>query len=176
MLGASIQHHFAALARMMGKPELVADPRFKTNDLRAANQKILREIIQEWISSMPSDEDVLRMLEENHIPCAPVLTVQEVVNNPYLRERGSIKIINDPIVGEVAVPGFPMRFAATPAIEDLPTAFLGEHNAMILRDYLQGQADCPAISLFVNQTISLSDVAQASSLWLEFLHFAGPSS
>ena len=141
MLGASIQHHFAALARMMGKPELAADPRFKTNDLRAANQKILREIIQEWISSMPSDEDVLRMLDENHIPCAPVLTVQEVVNNPILRERGSIKIINDPIVGEVAVPGFPMRFAATPAIEDLPTPFLGEHNAVILREYLDYAAD-----------------------------------
>ncbi len=113
-----------------------ADPRFKTNDLRAANQKILREIIQEWISSMPSDEEVLRILEEHHIPCAPVLTVEEVVNNPILRERGSIKIINDPIVGEVAVPGFPMRFADTPAVEDLPTAFLGEHNAMVLREYL----------------------------------------
>ncbi len=136
MLGASIQHHFAALARMMGKPELIADPRFKTSDLRAANQKILREIIQEWISSMPSDEEVLRALEENHIPCAPVLTVDEVVNSPILRERGSIKIIDDPIVGEVAVPGFPIRFAETPAVEDLPTPFLGEHNGMVLREYL----------------------------------------
>ncbi len=141
MIGASIQHHFAALAKMMGKPELIADPRFKTNDLRAANQKILREIIQEWISSMPTDEDVLRLFEENHIPCAPVLTVHEVVNNPILRERGSIKIINDPIVGEVAVPGFPIRFAATPAVEDLPTPFLGEHNGTVLREYLDYGAD-----------------------------------
>ena len=70
-----------------------------------------------------------------------MLTVEEVVNNPILRERGSIKIINDPIVGEVAVPGFPIRFASTPAVEDLGTAFLGEHNGMILREYLDYGTD-----------------------------------
>jgi crotonobetainyl-CoA:carnitine CoA-transferase CaiB-like acyl-CoA transferase len=136
MLGASPQNHFAALCRAMGKPELKDDPRFKNNDLRAVNQTTLAAIIQEWISSLASDEAVLKVLDDNHIPCAPVLTIEEVIDNPHLRERGAVKIVNDPIIGEIAVPGFPIKFARTPAVEDLPAAYLGEHNAEVLRDYL----------------------------------------
>jgi CoA:oxalate CoA-transferase len=136
MIGASIQHHFAALARLMGKPELIDDPRFKTNDRRAVNQKLLREMIQQWISSLDSDEQLFRLMEEHHIPCAPVQTVWEVVNDPFLRESGALKVINDPLAGEVVVPGFPLKFSAAQANEDLPVPYLGEHNGAVLREYL----------------------------------------
>jgi CoA:oxalate CoA-transferase len=136
MIGASIQHHFAALATLMGRPELIKDPRFRTNDERAVNQKILREMVQEWISSLDSDEELFRLLEEHHIPCAPVQTVWEVVNDPILRESGAVKVINDPVAGQVVVPGFPLKFSEAQADEDLPVPYLGEHNAAVLRDYL----------------------------------------
>lgn len=151
MIGASIQHHFAALATLMGKPELIKDPLFRTNDLRATNQKLLREIVQEWISSLNSDEELLGLLDQHHIPCAPVQTVWEVVNDPFLRESGALKVINDPFVGEVVVPGFPLRFSAAQVNEDLPVPHLGEHNGAILREYLGYDAD--QISLLEEQGI-----------------------
>jgi CoA:oxalate CoA-transferase len=136
MIGASIQHHFAALARMMGKPELIDDARFKTNDLRAANQKKLRGIIEEWISTLSSDEELISLLDQHHIPCSPVQTVWEVANDPILRESGAVKVFTDPIVGEIVVPGFPIKFGQTQVNEDLPAAHLGQHNGAVLREYL----------------------------------------
>jgi crotonobetainyl-CoA:carnitine CoA-transferase CaiB-like acyl-CoA transferase len=133
---AQLDHQFPLLCRAMGRTELSADPRFKDLANRAANADELKRIVQEWIDSTPSDDAVFQLLEEHRVPHAPVLTVEEAVNHPHLRERGTVTTIEDQFIGKFDVPGFPMRFSAFPEELQLPAPTLGQHNAEVLHDYL----------------------------------------
>jgi CoA:oxalate CoA-transferase len=125
----------------MGRTELAADPHFKDLANRAANADELKRIVQEWIDSTPSDDAVFQLLEEHRVPHAPVLTVEEAVNHPHLRERGTVTTVEDQFIGKFDVPGFPMRFSAFPEELQLPAPTLGQHNAEVLRDYLGYSAE-----------------------------------
>ena len=97
---------------------------------------MIRELVQRWLDSMPTDDDIIRVLEENRIPVAPVLTVAEAVNHPHLRERGTVATISDRVLGEFDVPASPWRFSEFPDPLRLEAPFLGEHNTQILKQYL----------------------------------------
>lgn len=133
---AHMDHQFPLLCKAMGRPELPTDPRFKDLPSRASNAEELKRIVQEWIDSMPSDDAVLRLFEEYRVPHAPVLTVEEAINHPHLRERRTVTTIKDPFVGAFDVPGLPMRFSAFPEEIQLPAPTLGQHNAELLSNYL----------------------------------------
>jgi len=133
---APTDHQFAAVCRAMGKPELVNDPRFATNALRSENRAALIKMIEEWIASTPSDDEAIRLLEEQRVPVAPVLSVVEAMNHPHLRERQTVRTVTDRVAGELQIPGFPLRFSEFPQMLDLEAAFLGEHNQEILQHYL----------------------------------------
>ena len=85
---------------------------------------------------MSSDNAVLQLLKEPRVPHAPVLTVEEAIDHPHLRERGTVTTIEDRFIGKFDVPGFPLRFSAFPEEPQLPAPTLGQHNAEVLRDYL----------------------------------------
>jgi crotonobetainyl-CoA:carnitine CoA-transferase CaiB-like acyl-CoA transferase len=125
--------HWAAMCRAMGKPELARDPRYDTNEKRAQNGVV--EMVQQWLLSLPGDDEAIRLLEEEHIPVSPVLSVAEAVNHPHLRQRGTVMTIKDRIYGTMDVPASPVRFTQYPGLA-LEAPFLGEHNAEILRTYL----------------------------------------
>lgn len=58
------------------------------------------------------------------------------MNNPHLRERGTVAEIHDRVLGDLSVPGFPIRFSGFPTPANLQAPLLGEHNELILRKYL----------------------------------------
>jgi CoA:oxalate CoA-transferase len=133
---AQLDHQFPLLCHAMGRPELATDPRFKDIASRAANKEELNRIVQGWVDAAPSDDAVLRLLEEHRVPHAPVLTVEEAIAHPHLRDRGTVTEIDDPFIGKFDVPGFPLRFSAFPEEPHLPAPTLGQHNAEVLHDYL----------------------------------------
>jgi CoA:oxalate CoA-transferase len=75
-------------------------------------------------------------MEAHHVPVAPVLSVEEAIDHPHLRQRGTVRTITDPLLGEYQVPGFPFRFSDFPDELALETPTLGQHNAEILERYL----------------------------------------
>jgi CoA:oxalate CoA-transferase len=129
---APVDHQFAALCRTMGRPELATDPRFSTVGARAANLAEITGIVQAWLDSQPDDATILRKLEESRIPVAPILSIEEAVNHPHLRERRTVRKIHDPFIGEYDIPGVPLRFSDFPTELELQAPLLGEHNAEIL--------------------------------------------
>jgi len=78
----------------------------------------------------------LALLEEHRVPHAPVLSVEEAINHPHLRARGTVTEIEDRFIGKFDVPGFPLRFSAFPEELQQPAPTLGQHNAELLQDYL----------------------------------------
>ncbi|MGH7934141.1 MAG: CaiB/BaiF CoA transferase family protein [Candidatus Binataceae bacterium] len=141
LIMASTDHQFAYLCRAMGRAELATDRRYKTTADRMARVEELKRLIQGWFDSMPSDDEVFRLFDEYRVPYAPVLTVEEAMAHPHLRERGTVSTISDRFLGEFEVPGFPLRFSrdSRHTLPDAPT--LGEHNGAVLREYLGYSAE-----------------------------------
>jgi crotonobetainyl-CoA:carnitine CoA-transferase CaiB-like acyl-CoA transferase len=131
-----LEHQWALICRAMSKPELIDDPRFATNVKRVENQAAVIEIIEGWIRSQPSDDEALRTLQAGHVPTAPVLTIEQAVNHPHLQERHTVRRISDRTLGEIDIPGMPLKFSEFPDELPLQAPFLGEHNEEILRTYL----------------------------------------
>jgi len=123
------------LCTAMDKPELARHPDFATNARRIENRPQVFKLLQDWLDATPEDE-VLRRLQENRVPVAPVLNTPEAVAHPHLRARGTVRKAQDPVLGEVDVPGFPLRFSASPGQLDMQAPLLGQHNAEVLREFL----------------------------------------
>jgi len=123
------------LCAAMDKPELARHPDFATNAKRVTNRTQVFKILQDWLDATPEDE-ALRRMQENRVPVAPVLNTAEAVAHPHLRQRGTVRKAHDPVLGEVDVPGFPIRFSAGSGPQDTQAPFLGQHNADILKEFL----------------------------------------
>ncbi len=133
---APLEHQFAGLCRAMGQPELANDPRFKTNADRLKNLKELVKTIEAWFQSSSSDDASMAAMNEYRVPHAPVLSLEEAMNHPHLRERGTVRTVHDRILGDFDVPGFALRFSEFPERLELQAPFLGEHNEDVLTNYL----------------------------------------
>lgn len=141
LIMASTEHQFPYLCRAMGRPELATDPRFHNNTARMAHVEELTRLIQDWFDAMPSDDEVYRRFEEYRVPYAQVLSIEEAMAHPHLREREVVRTVNDRFLGEFDVPGFPLRFSAYGRHPEMDAPTMGEHNAVVLREYLGYSAE-----------------------------------
>jgi crotonobetainyl-CoA:carnitine CoA-transferase CaiB-like acyl-CoA transferase len=138
---AWLDHHWAKFCEIMGHPELARDPRFIDNATRDAHRPEIRRLIDDWLASLPDDDAAVDALRKAHIPSAPVLTVEEAMNHPHMRERGTVRTIHDRMLGALEVPGFPLRFSAFPRGLEVEAPVLGEHNEKVLSKYLGYSAE-----------------------------------
>jgi crotonobetainyl-CoA:carnitine CoA-transferase CaiB-like acyl-CoA transferase len=65
-----------------------------------------------------------------------VLSLLDAIDNPHLRERGTVRDATDRVLGEIKLPGLPLRFSAFPGELPVETPFLGEHNREVLQQSL----------------------------------------
>ncbi len=131
-------HHWKDLCAAMDKPELVEHERYSNDVLRLENRDEVVQIIEEWLqASFPDIHSAVAHMEQFGVPVAPVLSVAETTQHPHLRERGTVRTINDPLVGEFDIPGMPLRFSSFPDDLPLKAPTLGQHNQEILTAYLK---------------------------------------
>jgi len=129
-------HQWPQLVRAMGMPELLEDPRFKGARGRRDNQKELRDVIEKWLSEFPSRDDALAALDRERVPCAPVLSVNEAMRHPHANERKTVRWVDDPLLGRVAITAMPVKFSAWPDRTDVRASRLGQDNEHVLEDIL----------------------------------------
>ncbi len=122
------------LCKAMGRDDLVGHPDYDTNGKRVQRRLEIVEIIEDWLSNYKRD-DALRLLEDMHVPVAPVLSVPEAMEHPHLIEREVIRTIHDRGYGELQIPGIPLRFSEFPDALDLQAPYLGEHNKEVFGDF-----------------------------------------
>jgi crotonobetainyl-CoA:carnitine CoA-transferase CaiB-like acyl-CoA transferase len=75
------------------------------------------------------------------VPCALVIAPVDAIGHPHFESRKMIQAVTDPILGEVMVPGNPIRFSDNPEPLELVAPLLGEHNAEILGELGYAAAD-----------------------------------
>lgn len=126
---------FRRLAEAIGQPDLAADPRFTSVDLRLQNAEAIEQILQAWIG-MRETEEVLDVIGAAGVPCTKVATIDEVVENPQLRHRNQIVEIDHPVAGKISAAGVTMKLSDTPLTIRRPPPTLGQHTTEILGDWL----------------------------------------
>jgi CoA:oxalate CoA-transferase len=132
-----LDRQWSSMVKAMGRPELRDDPRFATNAERTKNADQLNAIVREWVLSFPRDEAVIAVLEENRIACSLVQSVVDTMNHPHYKARNMVRTVSDPILGEVTIPGFPLKFSADPELpEGIEAPLLGQHGEQVLREVL----------------------------------------
>ncbi|MBN9412255.1 MAG: CoA transferase [Burkholderiales bacterium] len=127
--------HWDALVQALALQHLAADPRFGTREARARHMDALDGAISAVTQEMAQAE-LLARLRAARAPCAPVQELDDVVNDPHLIARGSLRRIDHPAYGEIVVPESPLRFADLPAAPYRPSAPLGADTQDVLEQLL----------------------------------------
>ena len=130
----AIGNQWENLLKVIGKEEFNSDPHFADNAGRVEHNQLLVDAIEAWLQTTESDDEAVRILQENHVPVAPVLSVPQAMAHPHLIARQTVRTVTDRAFGDIKVPGMPLRFSEFPEFPDLQAAFLGEHNSEVLQN------------------------------------------
>jgi crotonobetainyl-CoA:carnitine CoA-transferase CaiB-like acyl-CoA transferase len=120
-----------ALFRVVGKPEWIDDERFNNRKGRMANYDTLSKEMQEVFARGQRDL-WLKQLIDNDVPAAPLNTLDEVFQDPQVREYGFPVDVAHPTMGTVRMVGNAVDMSRTPPAIDRPPPVLGEHSDEIL--------------------------------------------
>lgn len=121
--------------RVIGRPELGADPRFATAHQRALNRDLLLPMLAEIIKARPCDH-WLDACHTAEVPAGRVKSVSEALDSPTVRERGVIQTLHHPELGPVALIRPAHGLAAQTGSSPKAPPLLGEDTLTILRDVL----------------------------------------
>jgi crotonobetainyl-CoA:carnitine CoA-transferase CaiB-like acyl-CoA transferase len=126
--------NFADLARAIGRPEWLTDPRFITSEARGENWDALMKELDHWAADKTAAE-CEAIMERGGVPCSRYYTVGEAMALPYATDRGLLATTKDG-AGEVKVPNAPFQMRNASVGARSFVAALGEHNEHVLRECL----------------------------------------
>ncbi len=126
---------FERFAELIGKPELIADPRFAKNASRVANRGEMDAMAESWIGARPLTE-VLEKLNAAGVSAAPIYSNAQIADDPHFRDRGALASVPDKDFGSVQMPAVVPRLSATPGAIRSTGPDLGAHNAQIYGEWL----------------------------------------
>lgn len=133
---ALLPHQWKSFCEAIGNVGLMDDLRFNTASLRRDNNLQLKKIFENWLATFKSRDKAILELDKQRIPCAPALTLNEAIDHPHLRDRGTVRKVRDEVLGEFDIPGFPVKFSRWEVSKELTADSLGEHNVEILKKHL----------------------------------------
>ena len=128
---AYTDRHWEAFFELAGHPELANDPRFVSISTRTENIAELYAIAEGFTQDRTS-EDWLEVLENAQIPAGPVNSLQDLLDDPHLRQQGLFQPFDHPSEGETLQVRPTTRFSATPAEISRHAPLLGEHTTELL--------------------------------------------
>ena len=136
-LSTSTQGMFVKLMRSIGREELAADPRFRSNPDRLQHIEALDGIVRDAIAQLTLDE-ALRKFDRDGVTIGPIMDVSQLDQDEYVAGREALIEVPDEEMpgGVLPMHGEVPRLSATPGILRRPAPKLGEHNAAVLEPLL----------------------------------------
>jgi crotonobetainyl-CoA:carnitine CoA-transferase CaiB-like acyl-CoA transferase len=140
LIAANSEPLFAKLAALMGTPEIVSDPRFIGNRARVANADILDAMISAWSRTFPSAQ-LAETLTEADIPSSKVYTAKDAAEDPQYIERGMVRTVSDPQLGDILHSGIVPHFVEAPGSIRWAGPDIGAHTDELLGTLCGRSAD-----------------------------------
>jgi crotonobetainyl-CoA:carnitine CoA-transferase CaiB-like acyl-CoA transferase len=142
-MSCSNQKTWERLAEVMGQPQLIRDPRFKTNNdrIQPDSRITLNQIIKAWVLTKTNAE-ALELFRREGITAGPILSMKEIDEDPHFEARASIIRVTDPSSGvELKMPDVPFRMKDNSATNKksklrFPGLPMGSANQVVYRDLL----------------------------------------
>jgi glutaryl-CoA transferase len=135
ILAIGNDRQFQAFCEVAGAPELASDPRFATNPQRVAHREEVCKLVEELLLNNTT-EHWLEILEKVSVPCSPINSIDQVFEDPHLRERGMVIKQQHPSGGDIELVGNPINYSRTPLVMEKTPPLLGEDNEKILNNTL----------------------------------------
>jgi crotonobetainyl-CoA:carnitine CoA-transferase CaiB-like acyl-CoA transferase len=144
-ISASIQAMAERLFRAIGRPDMITDPRFRTNSDRVKNAEACEAPIAEFIAARTLDEN-MAAFEAAEITAAPVYDIDQFLADPHVLARKIVVDVPDPDAGHLLMHNVIPQLADTPGRLRLPAPTLGEHTAAILGQFGIDRATLAALA------------------------------
>ncbi len=132
-VGAANEGNWRRLLAVLQADDLAADPRFTTNAGRMENLSEL-EARLEAIFRQKTSAEWLVALDKAGVPAGPVLTVQQMAEDPQVKARSMIVETEHAVAGRTRALGLPVKFSTTPANVRRPAPAYGQHTREVLRE------------------------------------------
>jgi crotonobetainyl-CoA:carnitine CoA-transferase CaiB-like acyl-CoA transferase len=130
-MSASTQAMTERLFRVIGRADLIDNPRYKTNAERVRNAAELDAIIGEFIGRMTLAEN-LAFFDQHEVTVGPIYDIAQIMADPHVQAREMVVEYPDAEMGTVPMHGVVPPLSATPGAVRMPAPKLGEHNGEIL--------------------------------------------
>ncbi len=124
------EQNWGPTCQVIGKPDWAKDPAYATAQARQGKIFDIFAEIEKWLADKTKFEAV-DILSKSGVPCAPVLSMKEIANDPALRASGTVVEVQEKKRGTYLTVGSPIKFSDfTPRITGAP--LLGEHTDEVL--------------------------------------------
>lgn len=142
---------FERWVELIGEPQWLDDPRFKDDISRGDNGAVISERLARWCAERSSQE-VLTAMEAARIPAGPVMSPQQVLDDPHAKARQVFHHLDYPGAGKPApVMQTPFSLSQTPPAIHRRAPTLGEHTDQIMKAL--GYSDAEIAALRVKRII-----------------------
>ena len=140
VLTTSTDRTFRRLAKLIGREDMLSDPRYATNRARVERRKEVNAIVGEWFGSRKSEE-IRRLCDESGIPVSLVHSIADIFEDEHFAAREMLVEIEHTTLGKVAVPGIVPKFSRTPGSLRHAGPSLGEHNGEVYGELGLGEEE-----------------------------------
>src|ERR1700685_227089 len=120
------------ICRVIGKEQWLTDPDYSTPEARLPRLKEVFGAVEEWTVTKPKFE-AMELLNEHDIPCGPILSMEELANEPSLRASGTVVEVDHPTRGKYLTVGNPIKLSDSPT-DVKRSPLLGEHTDEVLAE------------------------------------------
>jgi formyl-CoA transferase len=136
VIGVGGQDVWRRFCRVIGNDALAEDPEFLTNKDRVRNVIRLEGIVTDWTSKRKV-ADIVSMLMEASVPCSPILSVDQICNDPNIaKAREMIVEMDHPLGGKMSVVSCPIKFTNRKTSIRSTAPGHGQHTREVLTDIL----------------------------------------
>jgi len=130
-IGASTELSWVALCEVLNLEHLIDNPRFSSMENRIDNRSELNDLIEKALTEFTVDE-ILTKLRKARVPCSPVMTLAESLEDPHIKQRGLLAELNHPEYGPIIQTRTPIvRSGNMPEIRS-GAPLLGQHTLEVL--------------------------------------------
>lgn len=128
------QPMFKRWARLVGRPDLIDDPRCVDDLARGNNADLINAAMDGWISTLTTEE-AINLLEAARVPCGKVFQLGEVFDDPQVQARGLFQFLDYPGSPKpVPIASNPVQLSETPRQIRHRAPLLGEHTDQVLME------------------------------------------
>ncbi|MEV6899472.1 formyl-CoA transferase [Amycolatopsis sp. NPDC051372] len=120
------------LTELLGQPELAEDPEWATPEARLSKLDKVFALVEQW-TERHTKWEVMEQLNAHNIPCGPILSTKELIEDETLAELGSVVEIDHPERGKFKTVGCPLKLSDSP-VDIGRSPLLGEHNDEVLSE------------------------------------------